>query len=242
MTADRTPGISRGQVLAAVIAAMVSCGRETAVPTHPATPPACAPPLAPRVVVAPPAGFVPCPTVEELAEIDRIVPVVFADSGTLVCRSSDGSRDLTQVQKNVYQALLFMKQVEFDAPLPWTRASLFGWFTSNVRGVRVIAPPAFDSCCDPPGVISLVGNRATEWTLSPFLMAMVHEARHVDGGRHTCGEFLDNRIADLGAHGVTYYLLAWLGMHWPAASQPEREWALYRAESLRASAFCQECR
>jgi hypothetical protein len=107
--------------------------------------------------------------------------------------------------------------------------------------VRIRTGIAYDSCCEPPGVLSLVGNRVEESTLPSYLEIMVHEARHVRGAPHTCGQSQDNTIADLGAFGVQYHLLMWLANHWPEANQLEREYALNRAAWLRATAFCGEC-
>ena len=166
-------------------------------------------------------------------------------TGPLACRAADGSRDLTQAQLRAYQALLWMSLAEFDAPLPWTPLSLYSWFTSTVAGVRFRTNIPNSFCCEPRSVI----NVAVEATIpipassipSSPLLVMVHKARHIEFGGHTCGFTQDQRVAELGSFGVVYELLTWIGMHQPSATPQERDWALNAAEWLRWSAFCQEC-
>ncbi len=71
---------------------------------------------------------------------------------------------------------------------------------------------------------------------------IVHEARHADGGGHTCnGGKSDRRASDLGAFGAQYYLLEWIAdySHEPA---DVRAYASFRAWQLRqGGAFCEEC-
>lgn len=188
------------------------------------------PPSRPAVV-EPPAGDVPCPTAAELDLVDSEVVVTFeggSAEGTLVCRAIDGSRDLTGVQKAAYQALLLMKSVTFDSPLPWANRSLCDWFRLSVAGVRIRAGIATDGCCDPSRVINLRGSPSIGVTRWSYLELMVHEARHAGGLPHTCGT-RDNTIAELGSYGVQYYVMLWIGTHWPAASQAERDFAVNRA-------------
>jgi hypothetical protein len=68
---------------------------------------------------------------------------------------------------------------------------------------------------------------------------MVHEARHTFFEAHTCFS-RDRRIDELGAFGVQYYLDLWLGSH-SNLPQEYREYFQYRGETLRNSAFCEEC-
>ena len=59
----------------------------------------------------------PCPTRAEVEEINREIPVkVNSDvsAGVLACRARDGSVDLTVVQNNIYQSLLFLRRVRID--------------------------------------------------------------------------------------------------------------------------------
>jgi hypothetical protein len=231
--------VTRWLCLAVLAGTGPACGRQDSSSSAPS----CPPPSRPTTIVSAPSGVVPCPTAEQLALVDSDVSIAFegeVGAGTYVCRAVDGSRDLTQVQKNVYQTLLFMRSVQFDAPLPWTSSSLYGWFTSNVRGVRIRTDIIYDSCCQPASVISLLGTRIIEATIPSYLEIMVHEARHIDHVSHQC-ENKDNTISELGAFGVQYYVLVWMSAHWPAAGQAEREYVQNRAEWLRASAFCREC-
>jgi hypothetical protein len=214
----------------------MGCRRTT--PTVPNCPPRLSPPR-----VAAPLGPAPCPSAAELSAID--VPISFegdGSGGTLVCREADGSWDLTQVQKNAYRALLFMKTVEFDAPLPWTNQNLYQWFRRAVVGIRVRTDIRTNGCCSPAGVINLLGTIVEENSLSSgFLEMMVHEGRHAEGRPHTC-DTNDRTVDEMGAYGVQYSLMLWIGSHWPQATQAEKEFALNRVTLLRASGvFCEEC-
>lgn len=163
------------------------------------------------------------------------------DEGPLVCHAANGSADLTQVQKTVYQALLFMMNARFDAPLPWTQLTLWQWFRIAVNGIRLRGDIRVNFCCEPTRVINLL-HPAGESTIPFGLLAMmVHEGRHAEGVRHTCDTF-DHRISDMGAFGVQYSLYRWIGLHLPSATPAEREYALNAADLLRSSgAFCSEC-
>jgi len=202
----------------------------------------CAPLERPAYPPAP-LGSVPCPSAGELDIVDSEVEVSFeGDFGTdpLVCTAAEGSRHLNQVQKNVYQALLYMKNVRFDTPLPWTDMLLYDWFIEQVIGVRVRKDVDGGFCCDPRRVINVTGHLETEATIPAYLQVLVHEARHPSWGGHPCGD-RDNTIAEMGAFGVQYSLLVWIGDHCPAASHAERTYALQAAAWLRSVVFCQEC-
>ena len=219
-----------------ILVAVLGCGRETP------TTPQCTPTARPRV--PPPTGFVPCPTADELSRID--IPISFeggaSAGGTLVCREADGSWDLNQVQKNVYRALLLMQTVQFDAPLPWTSRNLYQWLRDAVAGIRIRTDIATNGCCQPTRVINLLGTGVDEDTLSyGYLEMMVHEARHAEGRNHTCGTN-DRTLSEMGAYGVQYSLMLWIGTHWPQATPAERDFAMNRTVLLRASGvFCEEC-
>jgi hypothetical protein len=212
----------------------------------------------PSVHLTPPPGIVPCPTRHELDLVDSEIPIYFEDdasAGRLACLAADGSRDLTPIQKNAYETLLFMRRVSFDAPLPWTDKSLYEWFRGEVRGIRIRRDLQYSFCCQPAYVINLQVDRFCcdqQWmldlrngmpddTIPPYLEVMVHEARHISGPGHSCGAN-DSTISQLGSFGVQYHLLRWLGEHWPEGTPAEREYALNRAAWLKTSAFCGECR
>jgi hypothetical protein len=238
----------RRTCLLAVLAAAVACGSD--LPTEPER--TCPAPARPSARVELPPGPAACPTAAAIAGLG--IPVSFeGDIGgsTLVCRAADGSLDLNVVQKNVYNALLFMQRVEFDTPLPWTDKTLWEWFRSAVWGVRIRTDIETHLCCAPFRVINLLGTIITDSTLpAEYVSMMVHEGRHADGPRHTCGgqmtEFgrvftLDQRVSDMGAFGVQYSVLQWIGLHWREATQADRDYALNRAAWLRLTAFCYEC-
>lgn len=193
---------------------------------------------------APKSGW-PCPPLSVIREIDARISLEFvADptAGTLVCRAADGSADLTRLQERAYQALLLIKQLEFDAPLPWTSSSLWDWFTRAVRGVRfVIGDRAF--CCNPVGVINVPVAGAYEPGFPTMQFGFIHEARHADAWYpHTCGT-RDRTIAELGAFGVQYHFGIWMAEHAiaPALTAEERRHVRNASDLLRTSAFCQDC-
>ncbi len=221
-------------IVVTLLTALIACGREPG----PTGPQCTLGPEPPRLT--PPVGDIPCPAA---AEIDRIeIPISFEANFAgepLVCRESDGSRDLTVVQKNVYRALLFMREVQFDQPLPWTNESLWAWFRASITGIRIRNDIQFNLCCLPAGTINLLPN-PIESTIPNYLEMMVHEARHANGPGHTCGS-KDNKIANMGGFGVQYSLMQWLGTHWLDATPQEREYALSRAVYIKWSSFCDEC-
>ena len=194
--------------------------------------------------VPPPRTGWPCPPVLVLREIDAQISLQFdADptQGTLVCRAEDGSADLTRLQEREYQALILIKRLEFDTPLPWTSASLWDWFTGSVRGVRFISGSQ-STCCSPGSVINIGTGGGYEPGFPTLEFGFIHEARHAEVWRpHTCG--FRASIADMGAFGVQYYLGIWIANHAtsPTLTADERRYAASASDLLRGSAFCQEC-
>jgi hypothetical protein len=192
--------------------------------------------------MSPPAGVSACPSAAALERIG--IPVSFegeAGDPALVCREAEGSWDLTRSQKNVYNTLIFMQNVQFDAPLPWTNPTLWQWFRGSVEGIRFRTDASTNFCCAPARVINLIAWVADDTTMPVHLEMMVHEARHAGGAfPHTCGG-TDRTLAEKGAFGVQHYTMLWLGTHWPEATQAEKDYALNRAASLR-TVFCEVCR
>jgi hypothetical protein len=163
-------------------------------------------------------------------------------AGVLVCRAQDGSADLTRLQERAYQALLLIKDLEFDLPLPWTNLSLWDWFTRSVHGIQFVTGERA-LCCFPGGVIKVPAGAAYDPGFPTFAFGFVHEARHADAWTpHPCG-FRDNTIDQMGAFGVQYYLGVWIAEHAisPALTAEERRHARNASDLLRSSAFCQEC-
>ena len=220
---------------ATVIGAVYACGGAQSV-----TGPQCEPPSPPSVRVPAPVGPTACPTRAEIAGLDLEVSFEGYIGAETACRAADGSLDLSVVQKNVYRALLFMQRVEFDAPLPWTDRTLWQWFRSAINGIRIRLDIPTHGCCSPARVINLLGTGADESTIpTGYMEMMVHEARHAEGVPHNCGNF-DRRISDMGAYGVQYSLLIWLGTHWPGATPEEKAFTLNRAALIKP-VFCDEC-
>jgi len=173
-----------------------------------------------------------CPTAAEIASVDADVPMTFlADptAGTLVCTAAAGSADLTRFQERVYQAILSMKRITFDAPLPWTSQSLYAWFVGAIDGITFVDTGGFSFCCSPARVINIQANAnsillTTNRWLKPslsdrvglpyFVDLLLHEARHSEGGYpHTCGTGDDDTISAMGGWAIVYYYHTWLALH-----------------------------
>jgi len=193
-------------------------------------------PMADRVPAPEPAHVPPvdrflatCPTAAHIAAVDRQLRLDFEFDATanepLACRASEGSRDLSPLERRVYNTLLLMQRLEFDQPLPWTTSTLYRWLTSAIRGIRFRRDIQVSSCCSPDRVLNIangtVANSFDRWVdpeagaavgLYGLMLLIVHEARHADGGPHTCGAS-DRTLEEMGSWGVQYHLARWLAEH-----------------------------
>jgi len=125
-----------------------------------------------------------CPTADEIAIIDAdldvtfehfeplLTPIPTEDGGYIfgrtvygtvgrkVCSEAGGSVDLDLFQLRGYQALLILRAMRFDEPLPWTDRTLFDWFVEEVDGVAFVSGgPGNESsfCCRQTRVIQMSG-------------------------------------------------------------------------------------
>jgi hypothetical protein len=130
-----------------------------------------------------------------VAAVDSAVLLVFEHDPTarLECLASNGSRDLTYFQANVYKGLNVLRHITFSVPIPWTSGSLWQWFTGSVRGIRfqnrsdatccfsdlMILFPTTNAAAHPEQVIF---TKLTD--LSSFMTIVVHEARHANGNSY----------------------------------------------------------
>ncbi len=194
-----------------------------------------------------------CPAAADIAEVDSKIKMSFeADptSGRLVCTTAVGSADLTREQKNAYNAILIMKKIKFDAPLPWTDQPLYDWFTGTIQGIRYRSDIASHSCCGTPPTINIRAELhafySDRWTAVGALMRLyVHEARHTFMAHQCQGR--DNTLAELGAYGVEARLYEWLAYHSdldfltmlaPGPGNDYREAARHEYDSLLRNMFC----
>lgn len=197
----------------------------------------------------------PCPTPGEIEEIQAEIPVTVnsdVSAGVLACRASDGSVDLTVVENLVYQTLLFLRRVRFDRPLPWTNQPVYDWLRATIpNGIVIESSGVSRSCLSCQGPIHIVFTfydslRPTVYYLGHTLF--VHEARHANGWRHTCGYNAEHRqyvrdrsVAEMGGFGLHYLLAYWLG-HYSHESTAVREYyAKHAAQLLGGGSFCCEC-
>jgi uncharacterized protein YjdB len=192
-----------------------------------------------------------CPTPSEVAVSDLDLSLVFESdptAGQIVCSAAQSSRDLTLLQAQVYRVLTIMRHLEFDAPLPWTPNSLYGWMVSSINGIRLRGDIGISFCCSPANTINIQTQNNASLTfptefrwVAGMLVLFVHEARHNNGKPHTCGSS-DNTIDELGAWGVQYYTYLFLGSHSdPAFITPaDRSEFMSRAQQTCSARFCQD--
>jgi hypothetical protein len=194
-----------------------------------------------------------CPPESAIADITEVA-VTFGEAvttGPLVCTVADGSRDLTERQRRAYWGLIMMKRLRYSEPLPWTNRSLYDWFTSTVQLVIFDASGDYSRASASRRLIIIEQNPPPAggtpvpelpWaTISRLVGGFVHEARHVEGYRHTCGND-DRTVAEMGAFGVHNLYMVWNGTHSDPSIVPVewRRYHLYKACVQRRSAFCDE--
>ena len=175
-----------------------------------------------------------CPSEKDLYAIDRDVRLIWDSdptAGTIECREAEGSRDLTVLKSRVYRALDTMKRLQFTERLPWTRDSLYRWFTRAVRGLHFRSDVVNSTCCSGDRMINIrsVVERSPNGGQQGFMMAitesrqmptdarmlvsflqlLVHEARHADGKPHTCGSS-DQTLEEMGAWGSAHAFQSWI--------------------------------
>ena len=197
-----------------------------------------------------------CPSSAEVSTINAGFTLSFeADptSGKFVCTPAQGSVNLTEMQRRVYQTLLAMKNLQFAEPLPWTSKSLYTWLNDSLTGIRFRDDITYSYCCDPANTINvrvssnsylLLTTRWVEPQLAGGLMDLAvlfaHEARHANGYPHTCGTD-DNTIAEMGAWGIQYYLTLWLSQEVDKifVSDPSYlQAAKNHSDMIKNSSFC----
>ncbi len=235
---------------------LIGCGggspsAPTPVPTStPAPTPAPTPTPVPPVTNAN-AVLARCPTPSEVSEIDRELVLTFENDPTaanVVCATAQSSRDLTLLQAQVYRVLIIAKQLTFNAPLPWSSKSLYGWLTSSIRGMRLRGDIETSFCCDPARTINIQTRNLSalqfpsdfHW-VGTMLVLFVHEARHSDGFPHTCGD-RDNSIRELGAWGVQYHMNLFLGTRTDPSfiTAAARAGFVQAAQGVCSTRFCQD--
>ena len=207
------------------------------------------------------AALARCPTAAEISLVDSRLRLTFVDDPTapqLVCRKRDGSADLTRLQERAYQAVLSMRRIKFDEPLPWTNRSMLGWFRRAVTGIQ-FAEVTYSYCCTRDRDIVIrsqtdmsylsgnhwVGRDELRHGLSSLVGLLAHEARHAEGYPHTCGTtedestgYIDDQtLEEMGAWGVNYWYLVWLSEYTDDAymAPDDAPVDLYREEARQAA-------
>jgi hypothetical protein len=205
-----------------------------------------------------------CPTADEIALVDNRIRLTFVDDPTvpkLVCHASDGSVDLTRLEEFAYQAVLSMRRIKFDAPLPWTDKNMFRWFTDAVTGIQ-FAKTQYSHCCESPMDIVITTDITIPddiywdedgWGVRGFIGLLAHEARHAEGYPHTCayseaaGGYADDQtMEEMGAWAVNSLYFQWVADHsdvaymTPVDAPPAsyRDMARESAESLAHYRIC----
>lgn len=190
-----------------------------------------------------------CPTAAEVATNEIVLSIgTVASSRPLVCRASEGSVDLTYYQRLYMEALLLMKQLKFNAPLPWTHKTLYDWFRDLGVRVHLEMAEGLSSCCSQgPTMMLMMGTSTAEPPIDVdqviiSLALLVHEARHLEVGAHPCNQRWDNRVDDLGSWGTQVKFYEWLALHSDPAQIPVeyRNVFLHRACTFRYHLFCRQ--
>jgi hypothetical protein len=187
-----------------------------------------------------------CPSRAEIARLNKQLRISFEHDPSRARRCG-----MTLLRERAYQALRVMQSLRFDVPLPWTRQTLWGWFTNAVRGVRFRGDIDTSYCCAPPQTLNIeaqymdaLTGRARGWldahgdnSLAALVVDLVHEARHAEGPRHTCRAVDDATLEERGAWGAEISLELWLGLHStsffdaPGARERYRDAALRNAQA-----------
>jgi hypothetical protein len=212
-----------------------------------------------------------CPTAAEVAFVDKRIELTFNDDPTapkLVCRTADGSADLTLLQERAYQAVLALRWIRFDARLPWTDRAPLAWFVRAAKGLRFeYADFSHYSLSDE--VIVVRSNADMSWDKDQYWISrdpdhlyglaglvglLVHEARHGDGYFHTCayseeagGYGDDQTMEEMGAWAANALYFKWIAEHSDveymtpidAPSELYRERAAHTAEYLTENRICE---
>ena len=178
-----------------------------------------------------------CPTAAEIAFVDKRIDLTFNDDPSgpgLVCRAADGSADLTLLEERAYQAVLSMRWIKFDAPLPWTDRPMLGWFVRAAKGVRFeysdyshysLEEEVIVIRSNPEMAMYEDGHWISRdpdhlYGLAGLVGLLVHEARHGDGYFHTCaydeaaGAYGDDQtMEEMGAWAVNALYFKWIAEH-----------------------------
>jgi hypothetical protein len=179
-----------------------------------------------------------CPTAADLASVADVKvffqPAIAAPP--FVCRSADGSADLSELQKKIYQQLIMMKRLRFSRPLPWTDKTLYEWFSSTVAVVEVDGYTGYSHADRARRWIYLVYDPNPEgkpaypeyrwYSIASGISGMIHEARHIDGGPHTCTAVRDHTVAEMRADGAQNSYFTWLAEYSDPAVVPAEYKAL----------------
>ena len=143
-----------------------------------------------------------------------------------MCTAAEGSADLTHLQERAYQSILAIRRIQFDTPLPWTDLTLWQWFDGEVKGITY--RPGISYCCDSPGALSITSDASQSSLLSNYwidrqepqafgmiyeVQLLIHEARHVSGHPHTCGDGNDATLEERGAWAIVYLFATHLAEH-----------------------------
>lgn len=209
--------------------------------------------------------FARCPTAEEVGRVNFDLKMTFEydpSAEVLVCRASQGSADLTALQKRAYQTVYVMRLLHFSQPLPWTERQLYDWLADAVDGIRYVRG-GVSRCCEPENILVIALNedspllQTDQWIvndegdgLMQATLLYAHEARHNEGFLHTCttrnGD--DNTLDEMGAWAIQHYLALWIAQYsdreflTSSSNAPDayRLAALRDAEVTRLTRFCKE--
>lgn len=160
-----------------------------------------------------------CPTKSEIVQINQDFKITF-DEDVAPYECTDGGKE-SNVQLTIYNAFRMMQAIPFDKEFPWAAGydNLYEWMKSlGIEEIIVAKDLNF------PGLaigktIEIKSNNlylphyrkvlpapeAGGGGLLPFVVLLIHEARHTMGYHHYCGDN-DYNLEEKGAWYVQYEL------------------------------------
>jgi len=193
-----------------------------------------------------------CPLDCEVSAIDSDFSIIFdgaADIPEYACLDGQDPDAGENPRLVLYQLIRALAALEFDQPLPWTELSLYDWLKNSVTGFVITDVPE-SYCCDDHGrivlsIADLTRPLPARWD-SPHPRAglcdlagmIVHEARHVEVGPHTCGD-ADTTADEMGPWGAQYHFYVWLAEQTSPGMLSELELQCARAHAqMNLIHFC----
>lgn len=231
------------------------------------------PPITPASALSLVEEFATCPTATQKAAIDRDFIITFSDvidndiweNYPYVCNvHTFTSTEPTRVK--VYNVIRFLKELEFNRPLPFTQdKSIYEYITTNSANRKLsvavqfgcsLHSSAYNFTTAFSGNFSrwypvLSDNKSectqanpgapdNEFVFNPLFAAdlFVHEAQHAITNRiHTGGNGNDRTIDEMGAWAAQFYFNAWIALYSTNIDADTKQLAHDNAEMILDTRF-----